>query len=105
MGKREDQAVYEKRQATAARRLALLMVLLDDAMSTVDRWGVQVTHVTMKAAAYSSEEVMVILKGRSGDDKWVAFHTGDGTVAALKGALERADNGALKWREDKPWAG
>ncbi len=48
-------------------------------------------------------DVLIVVQADSADGGVVAFHTADLVSEAIKGVMNRLDNGTLKWKEDIPY--
>lgn len=89
--------------AKAGERLFMLLWRWTEGTGQGRLSEVDIKEIRVRAPRFDGDTVMVIMKGTVDGVMVVGFHTADDAGTALKGALERAMNGQLKWREDRPW--
>jgi hypothetical protein len=98
MGKQLDILSSEK-----AERLLVLMERVWHPLESARLMEGNITEIRVRGPKNGSPEIMVIVKAEVDGTLFVGFHSADTYGDALKGALERIQNGQLKWREDKPF--
>lgn len=89
--------------ASRGKRLWMLMELLWHETSQTRLAEMAFTEIRIKAPPIGSNEVMVIVKLREEGRQYVGFSSAARANDALLQAMERAQNGAMKWREDHPY--
>lgn len=60
-----------------------------------------VTEIRIKGPKQTGGDVLIVVKCRDGNKRFVAFHSGPDAATALGGALDKIQADHLKWREDK----
>lgn len=78
------------------------LMLLDHITSTNWRGQVLLTGLSMRCPLEERGEFLVVLKGEDSDGApVVGFHGAFSASEALVGAVERMNNGTIKWRIDQ----
>jgi hypothetical protein len=65
--------------------------------------GVIIRELRVKGPASTGAGYMVVVKGLAGNRPVVAFHGAETLGEAVAGALSRARDASLRWRDDKPY--
>jgi len=67
-------------------------------------WPVSVVGLSIRGPRAQGDEFLVTIRGVDAEgERWVAFHSAYELHGCLLGAVERARNGTLRWKEDT-WA-
>lgn len=65
--------------------------------------SMNIREVRIRGPREEGGQVLCIIKAEDEHGRFVAFHAADSAVEAVRGTLERVENGSLKWKEDV-WA-
>lgn len=99
------EAQYEARAKRKRQRLQGLLYQLEEWMMAEDTQGMRITHMTVRSGFERGGEFLVTVKAQIEGRLYVAFHSANSPEDAITGALDRARDNALKWREDTPYEG
>lgn len=102
MGK-GDQDISRDAAAEYGKRLYRLLQILFARERGVALADGAIMQVTIKAPKVPGGEPLVIVKARVEGQNIIAFSGGFDGAEALRVALERVQNGTIKWREDQPY--
>lgn len=95
----ERQADYSREQQA---RVGECIMHLSAHMQGYRVWQVSVTGLSIRGPKAQGNEFLITLRGIDAEQqKWVAFHSSFELGDAIRGAITRAMNGTLTWKEDK----
>lgn len=102
MGK-SDQDISKDAAAEYGKRLYRLLQIAFARERGVALADGAIMQITIKAPKQVGGEPLVIVKARVEGQNIIAFSGGFDGAEALRVALERIQNGTIKWREDQPY--
>lgn len=100
------EAKYNASQKAAnnlLRKLGARLEMLDRWVSDPPSGDLFIVEVRFMVRYSTVGDVLAVIKGVSGGEKVIAFHSDDTVTEALTGMVNRLNNGTLKWKEDKPY--
>lgn len=89
--------------AKAGKRLFQLLEVVWNNEKGFQLMDGAITEIRLKKPKNDGDDVMVIVKARVDGVSFIAFSGGYNAGEGLRVALERIQNGQIKWREDQPY--
>lgn len=87
----------------AGKRLFQLLEVLWNNEKGFELMDGAITEIRLKKPKTPGDDVMIIVKARVDGQSFIAFSGGYNAGDGLRTALERIQNGQIKWRDDQPY--
>lgn len=95
----EQDKAFRAVLSQALRTLVKMDTLLGEEMAD----GMRVNEIRVQGPNITGGGVRVIIKGAVDGQRFVAFHNAEDVRTVLSGLVDRAENGAMRWKDDLPY--